>query len=167
MCLLLIVFMGCSSHRIQEPQPNIVLILVDDLGYTDVGYMNLKEGILTPNIDKLARSGMVFSDAYASCPVCSPTRASLMTGKYPGTLKLTNHIPGRGMESYFELVNKDKEYKDAIYLDHLPLEEITIAEALREQGYSTGFIGKWHLAGEGSIHTSDGIVNASYHPDKQ
>ncbi len=165
--LLISLFAGCNSGQIQESTPNIVFILVDDLGYTDVGYINLKDGVQTPNIDKLALSGMVFSDAYAACPVCSPTRASILTGKYPATLKLTNHIPGRGMESYFELVNKGREFKDAVYLDHLPVEEITIAEALKEQGYATGFIGKWHLAGEGSIHTSDGIVNASYHPEYQ
>ncbi len=100
--LLLILFMGCNRLQEKKAQPNIVLILADDLGYSDVGYMHYKEGIRTPNIDRLAISGMVFSDAYAACTVCSPTRASLMTGKYPATLKLTNHIPGKPMEAYLE-----------------------------------------------------------------
>lgn len=167
MWLILLLLVGCRSLQMEKPPPNIVLILVDDLGYSDVGYMNFKDGIQTPNIDLLALSGMVFSDAYSTCPVCSPTRASLFTGKYPATLKLTNHIPGRNMDSYFEMVNKGKELKDALYLDHLSLEEITIAEVLKEKGYSTGYIGKWHLAGVGSIHTNDGIVNSSYHPENQ
>ena len=110
---------------------------------------------------------MVFTNAYASSPVCSPTRASLLTGKYPATLKLTCHIPGMGMDKYVEKFSKGKKLKEAYFIDHLPLEDVTIAEVLKEQGYTTGFFGKWHLAGQGSIYTSDGIVNANFHPDKQ
>lgn len=147
--------------------PNIVLIFADDLGYYDVGYMKQKLDIETPNIDKLSKSGVTFTDAYASCPVCSPTRASLLTGKYPATLKLTCHIPGMGMEKYINKFNKGKKLKEAFFIDHLPLEEVTIAEVLKERGYATGFIGKWHLAGEGSAYTSNGVVNANFHPDQQ
>jgi arylsulfatase A-like enzyme len=150
-----------------KKNPNIILILVDDLGYSDVGFMNQKPEIRTPNIDKLAKSGMVFTNAYAACPVCSPTRASLYTGKYPATLKLTCHIPGIGMEKYIEKFSKDKKLKEAYFIDHLPLEEVTIAEVLKKEGYSTGFIGKWHLAGDGSANTKDGVVNANYHPEHQ
>lgn len=156
-----------SKENTETQKPNIVLILADDLGYSDVGYMNNKEGIQTPNIDRLASSGMVFSDAYAACTVCSPTRASLMTGKYPATLKLTTHIPGKPIKAYLESNNKGMKLKSAYSIDHLPPEEICIAEVLREQGYRTGFLGKWHLAGNGSVKTKDGIVNAAYHPEKQ
>ncbi len=156
-----------QKQKATDNQPNIVLIVADDLGYSDVGYMNQKPEIRTPNIDQLAKGGMVFSDAYAAAPVCSPTRASLMTGKYPATLKLTCHIPGVGMNDYLEKLSKGKKLKEAYFLDHLPEEEVTLAEVLKEQGYATAYIGKWHLGGEGSIYTKDGIVNAAYHPDKQ
>tara|TARA_R110000868_G_scaffold410746_2_gene700086 strand:+ start:1129 stop:2466 length:1338 start_codon:yes stop_codon:yes gene_type:complete len=149
-------------------KPNIVFILVDDLGYSDVEYMNYKDGILTPNINKLVDNGMLFTDAYAAAPVCSPTRASIMTGKSPAALKITCHIPGNGMENYLEEKNANNPLKEAYFAEYLPLEEITIAEVLKEQGYTTGYIGKWHLAGAGSvISTTNGIVNANYHPEHQ
>lgn len=161
LCCFVLLSVSCIAK-----QPNIVLIVVDDLGYSDVGYMKHKEGIQTPNIDMLAKSGMVFTDAYAAAPVCSPTRASLMTGKYPATLKLTCHIPGMGMEKYLTKLSEGKKLKEAYFIDHLPAEEVTIAEVLKENGYTTGYLGKWHLGGEGSIYTSDGIVNSEYQPDK-
>lgn len=164
--LLFVFSIACQKQRKTDP-PNIVFIMVDDLGYSDVGYMNQQPEIQTPNIDKLAKAGMVFSNAYAAAPVCSPTRASLMTGKYPATLKLTCHIPGMGMEKYLEKLSQGRKLREAYFLDHLPQEEVTIAEVLKEQGYATGYIGKWHLGGDGSIYTKDGIVNAAYHPDKQ
>lgn len=150
-----------------QKKPNIVFILVDDLGYSDVGYMHQKEGIKTPNIDALAKNGMIFTNAYAAAPVCSPTRASLMTGKSPAALKITCHIPGVSMKAYMDKQNKDKKLKEAIFLDHLPLDEVTIAEALKIHGYATGFFGKWHLSGEESVKTTDGIVNAAWDPDQQ
>lgn len=159
--------LSCKGRVELEKKVNIVLILADDLGYSDVGYMQHKPEIQTPNIDDLARRGVVFTDAYASCPVCSPTRASLYTGKYPASIKLTCHIPGMGMEKYMKKFNKGKKLKEAYFIDHLPLEELTIAEVLKDEGYATGFIGKWHLAGEGSAYSSDGVVNANYHPDNQ
>ncbi len=168
---LSIIIFSLFSSACQKQQdailPNIVFIVVDDLGYADVGYMNQKTKIQTPNIDLLAANGVVFSDAYAAAPVCSPTRASIMTGKYPATVKLTCHIPGMGMEKYLKKLSKGKKLKEAYFLDHLPEEEITFAEVLKEKGYSTAYIGKWHLGGEGSAYSKDGIINANYHPDKQ
>lgn len=149
----------------KENKPNIVFIFIDDLGYSDVGYMQNKAGIKTPHIDQLASEGMIFTNAYASCPVCSPTRASVMTGKYPAKLKLTCHIPGMGMEKYLQKMNKGKKFKEAFFVDRLALKENTIAEILKEGGYKTAFLGKWHLAGEGSAKTIDGIVDEKYHPD--
>ena len=155
------------SNKKKEAPPNIVFILVDDLGYSDVGYMNQKPEIKTPNIDKLAKSGVVFTNAYAACPVCSPTRASILTGKYPATLQLTCHIPGIGMEKYIAKKSEGKKLLEAEFIDHLPLTEITFAEVLKENGYRTAFMGKWHLAGEGSQLTNNGVVNEQYHPNHQ
>ena len=154
------------AKKAKKQPPNIVFILVDDLGYSDVGYMNQKLKIQTPNINKLAKNGMVFTNAYAACPVCSPTRASIMTGKYPANLKLTCHIPGIGMQAYLDKSNKGKKLMEAEFIDHLPLKELTFAEVLKNNGYQTAFIGKWHLAGEGSQKTNDGVVNAIFHPDQ-
>jgi arylsulfatase A-like enzyme len=120
-------------------KPNILFILIDDLGWRDLGCYG-STFYETPNLDRLAAQSMRFNDAYAACPVCSPTRASILTGKYPATLGLTDWIdfrkrihPARG-----KLI-------DVPYIDHLPLEETTIATALRARGYATWHVGKWHL----------------------
>ena len=113
---------------------NFVFILIDDMGWRDATCYG-SSFYETPNIDRLAREGMLFTDAYAASPVCSPTRASILTGKYPARLKITNWIGG----------NQEGKLKPAIYLPFLPREEVTIAEALKQAGYATGFIGKWHL----------------------
>lgn len=159
----------CSCHASQKyKQPNIVFILVDDLGYSDVGYMGHKPGLNTPNIDKLAKSGRIFTQAYAAAPVCSPTRASILTGKSPATVQLTCHIPGLPMDQYFERQYKGKSLKEGFFIDHLPLSEETIAEKLSANGYTTGFLGKWHLAGSGSARSkSEGIINEQFHPEHQ
>jgi len=117
-------------------KPNIVFILIDDLGWSDVGCYGNKFNE-TPNIDRLAKQGMRFTDAYASCCVCSPTRASLQTGKYPATVNITDWIPGH--QRPWARLNIPK-----INL-YLPLEEVTIAKALKPAGYVTGYFGKWHL----------------------
>ena len=121
-----------------ESRPNIVFILADDLGQMDVGCYNPKTFYETPNIDALAKRGLRFTQAYAACSVCSPTRGSIMTGKYPPRFGITNWIPG----------GRSGKLLSAPNADHLPLEEVTIAEALRDGGgYSTFFSGKWHLGG--------------------
>ncbi len=118
-------------------QPNIVFILIDDLGWRDLTCFG-STFYETPNLDRLAADGMRFTNAYASCPVCSPTRASIMSGKYPARVGLTNWIPG---ESYGEVFS-------APYLHYLPLEETSVASALRDVAYQTWHVGKWHLGDE-------------------
>jgi len=123
-------------------QPNIVFILVDDLGQRDIGCYG-STFYETPNIDRLAREGMRFTDAYAACPVCSPTRASIMCGKYPARVGVTNYIDwsGKAHPSRGKLI-------DAPYIDHLPETETSVAAALRDGGYQTWHVGKWHIGGE-------------------
>lgn len=121
--------------------PNVVLIVIDDLGWADVGCYG-STFYRTPAIDRLAAEGMRFTQAYAACPVCSPTRAALLTGKYPARLHLTDYIPGRPRGNSFRLLRPD-------FRQELPLEESTLAETLQAAGYRTAAIGKWHLGGEG------------------
>ena len=130
---------GCSAaigNNKPANRPNIVFILVDDLGWMDLGCQG-STFYQTPNLDRFAASGVRFSDAYAACPVCSPTRASIMTGKYPSRLNITDWIPGADPKNRKLLGPKD--------LHNLPLKETTLAEALRDVGYKTFFAGKWHL----------------------
>lgn len=137
LALLLLLAVGVSFARESGvDHPNIVFILIDDLGWADLGCLGnpLYE---TPNIDRLAREGMRFAQSYAACTVCSPTRAALMTGKYPARLHLTDWIPGE----------KHPKAKLRIpeWTQHLPLDEVTTARILNAGGYATASIGKWHL----------------------
>ncbi len=129
-----------------ERPPNIVFFLVDDMGWSDVGVFG-STFYDTPHIDALAERGVRFTNAYAATHVCSPTRASLLTGKYPARLRLTDWLPGRRAHAFERLLSAEK-------LAALPLEEVTLAEALREHGYSTAIFGKWHLGGDeaGPLH---------------
>jgi len=116
-------------------KPNVLVFLVDDLGFMDVGANNPDCFYETPNIDKLAKSGMRFTDGYAANPVCSPTRYSLMTGKYPTRVQATNFFTGK----------RAGKFHPAPLANKMPLEDITIAQALKKAGYATFFAGKWHL----------------------
>lgn len=136
--ILCLVDQRTASADNRETPMNIVFILIDDLGWNDLGCYG-SDYYKTPNIDKLAGDGMRFTDGYAACTVCSPTRAAIMTGKYPARLLLTQWLPDGRWDA------KKRQRREARFLSNLPLEEVTIAEALREAGYQTGFIGKWHL----------------------
>ena len=121
-------------------KPNILFILIDDMGWMDLGCQG-NPHLKTPNIDRFATEGVRFTDAYAPAPVCSPTRAALMTGHSPARLHLTNHLPHQD-----RFTPPDSKLLPAEMRDHLPLEYTTIAERLRDEaGYATAFIGKWHL----------------------
>ena len=136
--LILIVFwvLGPGASVADEKRsPNIVVFLVDDLGQMDIGANNPNCFYETPNIDALASSALRFTDGYAANPVCSPTRYSLMTGKYPSRVDATNFFSGK----------RGSKFRPAPLNDNMPLEEVTIAQLLKDQGYATFFAGKWHL----------------------
>ena len=124
-----------AADTLKAARPNFVFILVDDLGYMDVGANNPDTFYETPNIDRLAKQGVRFTNGYAANPVCSPTRFSIMTGKYPSRADATNFFSGR----------RGGRFLPAPLHDRMPLSETTLAEALKESGYRTAFIGKWHL----------------------
>lgn len=123
---------------------NIVLIVVDDLGWRDLGCYG-SQFYETPNVDRLAAEGVRFLDAYAACPVCSPTRAALMTGKWPQRLGITDYIGAPQPDKW----TRNTRMLPAPYSTALPLDETTFAEVLKQRGYATFFAGKWHLGPEG------------------
>ena len=117
---LLFIFFSCSN---QTKQPNLLFIIVDDLGWKDVSYNN-SDFYETFNIDRLSQNSMMFYNAYSASPVCSPTRASIMTGKHPAAVNITDWIPGLDPNDRILLGPKDR--------NELPLNEITIAELLKK-----------------------------------
>lgn len=137
-CLLLALFAaaGNTSAAASDRPLNFIFILVDDWGWTDLGCYG-SSFYETPNLDRLASQGARFTQAYSACTVCSPTRAAVMTGKYPARLHLTDWIKGH--------VRPHAKLRVPDWTMHLPLEETTIAEALKPAGYATASIGKWHL----------------------
>ena len=131
--------------------PNVIVILVDDMGQTDLSCYGSKF-YETPHIDQLAKDGVRFSNGYSACTVCSPTRAALLTGKYPARLHITDWISGHGRPK--------AKLKIPDWQKFLPFEEITLAEQFKAAGYATASIGKWHLTP--ALKEGD----EAYYPDK-
>ena len=125
-----------SGVLAQEQKPNFVFLLVDDLGWGDFGCYG-SAFYETPNIDKLASQSMRFNNAYAACTVCSPSRAAILTGRYPGRTHLTDWIAGHN-RPHAKLKIPDWQ----MWMDH---DRVLLPEALKENGYDTAFLGKWHL----------------------
>ena len=159
--------LGVSDLEAAQPsvgrftKPNIVLFFIDDLGWSDLGYRN--RVFESPNIDRLAQEGIDFQQAYIACPTCSPSRATLLTGKHPARLKMVRHISdtapdvdsgtsGRTIPEFALLATDPAQFPSRNWL---PLELPTYAEALKELGYYNLFVGKWHLG------------PAKYHPIHQ
>jgi len=136
---------GCFAA---ENRPNVVLILADDLGWTDLACYG-SDLYQTPRLDQLARQGLRFTQAYSACTVCSPTRAALLTGKYPARLHVTDWIPGAMPDNPKLLVPHWTKF--------LPHEETTLAERFQAEGYATASIGKWHLGGESHYPETHGF----------
>lgn len=142
-----------ENQRPENLKPNIVFIVADDLGYSQTSCYG-SDYYKTPNIDRIAAKGMRFTNAYSAAAVSSPTRASLMTGKYPARLHLTDFIPGDKLPN--------QKLKQPEWQKFLELEEYTIAEALKDNGFVTGAFGKWHLSSHKRPPQSQ-----KYNPDKQ
>jgi arylsulfatase A-like enzyme len=136
-------------------RPNVVFFLVDDLGWRDLGCFG-STFYETPNVDRLAATGMKFTQAYAACPVCSPTRASILTGKYPQRTGITDYIAVTRANQP-EKWERRTRLLPAPYADRLALGETTLAEALKEAGYATFFAGKWHLGPQGFYPEDQGF----------
>src|SRR5690349_11317752 len=128
--------LSSAALRAADPPPNVIVILADDFGWTDLACYgsDLHE---TPHLDRLAKDGMKFTRNYSACTVCSPTRAALLTGKYPARLHVTDWIPGLMPDNPKLLVPQWTKF--------LPLEETTLAEVFHPAGYVTASMGKWHL----------------------
>lgn len=140
MTVLLSAVMGVPV--LAAPPANVVVFVVDDLGQRDIGCYG-STFYETPHVDRLAREGARFTNGYAACPVCSPTRASLMTGRWPQRTGVTDYI-GAEAEGW----KRNTQLMPALYADRLALSEFTVAEAVREAGYATFYAGKWHLGPE-------------------
>ena len=141
--LILISGCGIADNPIApKKQPNILMIMIDDLGWTDL-HIQGNERLETPVIDRLASQGMRFTDNYAAAPVCTPTRAAIMTGQSPARLAITNHVSGN-LDRFQPAGAVSRSAEMYNYLD---LDYVTLAERLKEAGYATGFMGKWHLSG--------------------
>ena len=141
-----------ASAQVPAPAarpPNVVFILADDLGWADLGCYG-STFHETPHLDRLAAAGMRFTHAYATSPLCSPTRAAIMTGKHPARLHLTTYLPGRPDMPSQKLLHPTIR-------QHLPHDEVTLAEAFKGAGYTCGHIGKWHLGGKGSLPEDHGF----------
>ncbi|MCL6265851.1 sulfatase [Flagellimonas myxillae] len=159
------ILVGCSSKEKAPERPNFLFILVDDLGYSDLS-ANGSQYYETPHIDNIANQGVNFTNGYATCAVCSPSRASLLTGKYTTVHGITDWIGAKTGTDWRE-ANRFTKLLPPAYTPHLPYDYITLPEALKERDYNTFFAGKWHLgsASNNSLPTDHGfdINQGGYH----
>jgi arylsulfatase A len=158
--LLLAAILPLSLQIHAEDKPNIILIMLDDLGWKDLRCQG-NDQIDTPNIDRFFKQGMHFTDAYSASPVCSPTRAAIITGQSPARLGITQHGPNDDRFGPKKKVIREAETSGA-----LPLEQVTVAERLKSKGYATAFIGKWHLS-DTKTRESKGKDDPAFWPDHQ
>ena len=160
--LLVLSFAHAENKADRADKPNIILIMADDLGWMDL-HVQGNPNLDTPNLDRLASQGMRFTDAYAAAPVCTPTRAAMMTGQAPARLGITNHAPGHKPG----FIPKERHQAGAAKTNHLPLKQVTIAERLKAAGYATGFIGKWHLSHPGVGREKTELAETALRPEHQ
>lgn len=157
--ITLIIFSFCSGAQPAE-KPNVVFIMIDDLGWKDVGFMGSKY-YETPNVDALAESGMIFMNAYSSSPLCSATRASIMSGMWPARNGLTSAAGHLKEATYKSVLSKKSDPKrkaiDAVSASRINPDYYTMAEAFKDGGYTTAHIGKWHIGDEPSDPLSQGF----------
>ncbi|WP_440876048.1 sulfatase [Thalassotalea sp. PLHSN55] len=150
-CVLLMSACNMSAtdrdEKVNNPnkKPNVLFILVDDLGYSDIAAYNEKSFYHTPNIDQLAKEGVQFTNGYAANPVCSPSRYAALTGRHPSRIDATDWFHVNGWPHRVE------KFNPANMLESMPLEERTMAESFKEHGYSTAFLGKWHLGDDEAL----------------
>ena len=163
--LLCFILIRCAQDNNQlSKKPNVVFILVDDLGWKDLGCYG-SSFYETPNIDLLASKSFRFTNAYSSNPVCSPTRASILTGKHPSRIGITDWItPENPPSESWNKLRKNQKLIQPKNKHALPLEEFTMAEALQTAGYPTFYAGKWHLGDEGFFPQDQGFqINKGGH----
>ncbi len=153
--IFLFVFNSCQQKVEIKKKPNFLFILADDYGYHDLSISGSKF-YETPNIDRIASEGMIFTDGYATCQVCSPSRASIMTGKFPVRHGITDWIGAKTGEAWSK-TGRVTQLLPPEYVHNLPKEYTTLPEAMKEAGYTTFFAGKWHLGEKGSWPSDHGF----------
>jgi len=146
--LIFLVFMACNANKTGDGKPNVLFILADDFGYHDLSVRGSKY-YETPNIDRIANEGMIFTNGYATCQVCSPSRASIMSGRFPARHGITDWIGALTGENWRK-AGRFNQLLPPEYVRALPHEYISLPEAMKEAGYKTFFAGKWHLGSKGS-----------------
>ncbi|MEA3461561.1 MAG: sulfatase, partial [Bacteroidota bacterium] len=146
--LLYLTLTSCSSNKTKESRPNVLFILADDFGNHDLGVTG-STYYETPNMDRIAREGMIFTNGYATCQVCSPSRASIMSGRFPARHGITDWIGAPEGEAW-RRAGRHTKLLPPEYVHALPHVYTTLPEAMKEAGYLTFFAGKWHLGTKGS-----------------
>lgn len=153
--LIILLSVACQTQETVKKPPNIVFILADDLGAHDLGFSG-STYYETPNIDRIAQEGFVFTQGYAASRVCSPSRASLMTGKFTARHGITDWIGARSGTEWRK-TNRHDILLPADYTHSLPKADVSMAEAMQMAGYKTFFAGKWHLGSEGDYPEDHGF----------